>query len=318
MKKIKRLFVSGRKSWSWSQYYVILLFMLSSSQAQQLITLKQVEIVKDTAEVKKADIVLTFTATPYNFPVYAMTEPERIIIDCANTKVKKGLILGKSPVPFIKNVAISGKIIDKIPNTRVEIFLKVNAFYKAHISNKKIIVSINQTGTIKKFVSLFKAEEVKKDIPAIHSLDVSLMDEYCEIDLAFSDLPKAASVYKMESPPRIVMDFYNVYISKAFEKEVSISPIKKVSVIKKDIELPYVGVIVHLDRSVPFHYEQLNGRMIVTIPFTKEKSSKRRNIFLISTGVIITGGVVTGVLMSGDEAGGGSKDLGAPPDLPDQ
>ncbi len=315
MRKIKQVFTCGRKLWLWSLCNT--LFIFSLSQAQQLITLKQVAIEIDTADVKQAEIVLIFNSTPYNFPVYAMTEPERIIIDCANTKLKKGLIPGKSPVPFIKNVAISGKIIDKIPNTRVEIFLKVNAFYKAYIYDKKIIISVTQTGTIKKSVSLFKAEEVKKDIPVIHSLDVSLMEEYCEINLAFSGLPKAASVYKMESPPRIVMDFYNIFINKAFEKEVAISPIKKVSVIKKDNELPYVGVIVHLERDVPFHYEQLNGRMTVTIPLKKEKSSKRRKIFLISTGVVLTGGVVTGILIRSDEAAD-SKDLGKPPDLPDQ
>lgn len=317
MKKNRQQYSGKVLQWIPCMIMVLIIF-LSASAAQQIITLDKIEILQDTVDLQKADVVLAFDKTPHNFPVYAMTDPERIIIDCANTKVKKGIIPEKSPVSFIKNVVMTGRIIENLPNTRVEIFLKVNSFYKAHIDGKKIIVAVTQAGTVKKSISLFKAEEIKKDIPVIQSLDIAVMEEYCEIDLAFSDLPKAASVYKMESPPRIVMDFYNVFISDAFEKEVAVRPIEKISVVKKNIDLPYVGVIVHLEQSLEFHYEQLNGGMIVTIPFTTGKRSKRRKIFLISTGVILTGGVVTGILMGGDDSGGGAKDLGAPPDFPDQ
>jgi hypothetical protein len=276
-----------------------------------------IEIKKDTVNLRKVNVILNFNTRPDNFPVYAMTDPERIVIDCPNTSVKEGAVPEKTDISCIKKIKFLEKEIDGKPNTRIEILLTVTAFFNAHVSDKQIVLSINKAGDIKKSLSLFKTEDSKSDTSTIQSLDITLMETDIEIALAFSSLPKAATVYKLEKPPRIVMDFYNVHIDKTFEREVDIPPINKISVITKDIELPYVGIIAHLEKSMPFHYEQLNGRMIVTISLKKQKMSKRRKFFLISSGVVLTGGVVTGIIMGGDKAGSGSGDLGSPPDFPD-
>lgn len=294
---------------------MLLLFFIINTYSKEFV-IENIEIRKDSVHLSKVYVILTFNNRPVNFPVYAMTDPERIIIDCANTKVKIDVKPDKTDTSFIKDIQVIEKTIEKKPNTRIEVFIKVNAFFRAHISDKRIILSVNQTGEIKKTVSLFRAEEIKTDIPAIQSLDITSMERNIEIALAFSSLPKAASVYKLESPPRIIMDFYNVFIKEGFEKEVDIAPIKKITVIKKDV-VQYVGIIVHLSRSAPFQYGQLNSRMIVDISLEKVKLSKRKKIILIGSGILLTGGVVTGIIMGTDDSKGGSGDLGSPPGFPD-
>ena len=247
-----------------------------------------------------------------------MTDPERIVIDCHNTKVKEGARPEKRDVSYIKDITSIEMEIDFKPNTRIEIFLKQNAYFEAHVLNRQIVLSITRTVDIKKTVSLFKSEEAHSDTSTIESMDITLMEKNIEIALKFSSLPKAATVYKLEKPSRIIMDFYNVRIKNVFEKEVDDIPqIEKVSVVTKDIELPYVGIVVHLKNSMDFHYEQLNDRLIVTIPLTRKRMSKRGKLILISSGVVLTGGVVTGLIIGGDKAGKGNDDLGTPPDFPD-
>lgn len=297
--------------------FLVLLLSMSCVFSKELI-IDTIKIQRDAKSLKKVNVILNFNYKPDNFPVYAMTDPERIIVDCPNTTVKKNAIPNETEVSCVLNITSVEMEIDNKPNTRIEIFLKENAYFDAHVADKQIILSITKAVDIKKSVSLFKTEEGKSDTSTIQSLDIILLENDIEIALAFSSLPKAATVYKLESPPRIVMDFYNVFISGVFEKEVNIPPVKKVSVVKKDIELPYVGIIVHLEKSMPFYYEQLNGRMVVTIPLTKKKMTKRRKLILISSGLVLTaGGVVTGIIIGGDKAGRGDDDLGTPPDFPD-
>lgn len=295
----------------------ILLLLGVTEVFSKSFVINSIEIAKDTTSSKKINVIFNFNTYPDNFPVYAMADPERIVVDCPNTKVKEGARPEKTEVLCIKDITTIEMEIDFKPNTRIEIFLKENAFFEAHVSGKQIVLSINKAGDVKKSMSLYRTEESKSNTSTIQSLDVIQREKDIEIALAFSSLPKAATVYKLEKPPRIVMDFYNVFISGVFEKEVNIPPVKKISVVKKDIELPYVGIVVHLEKSMPFYYEQLNGRMVVTIPLGRKKMSKRGKLILISSGVVLTGGVVTGLIMGGDKTGKGADDLGTPPDFPD-
>lgn len=296
---------------------ILLAMCIGQTFSQEQYTIAAVSVMKDTAQMGVVCVVITFTTEPNSFPVYAMADPERIVIDCPNTRIKKGIAPDTGKLSLVKKISFTEREIEDIPNVRIETFLAENAFYKAHISGKSIIVTINQTGEIQRKLSVFKSDTGHAEIPSVNAVDVVTMEKCLKIEVAFSALPKAVSVYNMYSPERIVMDFYNVHIDSCFEKEIHISPIKNLSVIKKDIELPYVGIVVYLERKVSFQYEQVSNRLIVEIPFAKEKMTKRKKLILISTGLVLTGGVVTGILMKGENAGS-NNDLGKPPHFPEQ
>ncbi len=297
---------------------IILIFLGQSIWSKDLI-LESIDIIPDTASLQKLYVIATFNDKPGNFPIYAMTNPERIVIDCPATKLKEDALPEKTNLLYVKNIQCFHQKIDNNLNTRIELYLTVNAFFNAHVAERRIILSINKAGEddIEKSLALYKSKEKDNDTATILSMDVTAMKQDIDITLAFSALPKAATVYKMESPPRIIMDFYNISIADTFAKEVTIAPVQKISVVRKEMEIPYVGIIVYLDYSAPFTYEQLQERMVVSISREKKKMTRRKKLLLISSGVVLTGGVVTGILMGGEKEGDRSNDLGTPPDLPD-
>ena len=283
--------------------------------------LKSVVAQPDKDREKTTKVVLTFGAAPTSFPIYAMTDPQRIIVDMPDTKISESVKPFESKAPFVKNIDVSVKIIDNISNTRLEVYLKEDAHYTAFISGTQIIIILQEAKKVKETVPVFTAAATSAEGSSISGIEVRSLDKAIEVDVAFTILPQAASIYMLESPARIVMYFNNVFVEKAFEKKVNVAPVKNVSVIKRQEAGRYAGVVVHLDKKVPFSYEQIDRNIVVNIPMAGKRLSKRGKIMIIGTGAILAGGFVTGILLSGQEdAGEGAaqqQDLGAPPAFPD-
>ncbi len=292
-----------------------------SAHAQKEFALESITIEQDSLPVKGVKVILTFGSPPISFPVYAMTDPQRIIVDLPDTRAKESVQSFTPQAAFVKSVEVSRKTIDDRPNTRVEVYLKEDARYTALISGTQIVLSLREAEKVKKTVPVFTAAKTSARYSSVNSIEVRSMERSLELDLSFTNLPQAASIYMLESPPRIVMDFNNVFIEEEFEKQINVAPVKNISVMKREGQIPYAGVVVHLEKKVAFHYEQIENRIVVNIPWEGKKLSTRGTLMLIGTGALVAGGFVTGIILSGKEDAGGEQqpgeDLGSPPQFPD-
>ena len=115
------------------------------------------------------------------------------------------------------------------------------------------------------------------------------------------------------------MDFYGITIKEQSVKDVKIPPIKSISLVKRSEDSLYTGILINLDRSLPFRYRQIGTRLIVNVSRGGVDPSAMRNMMFIGGGVLLAGGVATGIILgTGQEKSQpqGASDLGAPPPLP--
>lgn len=290
--------------------------------AQADLVLENIDIHQDQNGAGQAKIVLTYSAPPSSFPVYAMTAPQRIIIDMADTRMKEGLKPPESELAIVEKINATQKSMGGEPNTRLEVVLKQSTHYRAYIDDTNIVLHLSMAGKVKQHVSVLDAARTSPKLSSLESIDIASLERGIEMELKFTTLPMAASIYMLAGPHRLVMDFNNVFVEKGLVKQVEIPPIEKVSVIKKEGPPPYAGVVAHLKRTVEFQYQQLGKSILVSIPWDGAARVTRRNLVLIGTGVILAGGAVTGILLGGEEEqqkppDTQEDDLGAPPALPE-
>jgi hypothetical protein len=283
--------------------------------------LENIEMRQDSLSFEKAYVILTFNAPPPSFPVYpTLTSPYKIIADLINVSMNPGILAGKKATPPIQKIEGSQKNVGGEPNARLEIFVPQNITYTASISGKHVIIAFDLAGKVQSSVSVFSSKEADTERPSLVALDVKQLKTSCQVEASFTSLPQSASVYMLDSPPRIIMDFYNAYVNKSSEKQVAVSPLKSISVVKKADDPPYVGVVLKLDRIVEFRYQQETNKMVVNISREQSFVVGKKGLIIIGTGAILAGGVVTGVILGGQKedkpASPQKEDLGAPPDFP--
>jgi hypothetical protein len=295
------------------------LFFPSLISAEQPLILYSISIEKDTVSLEKAHIILLFNGPPSSFPVYALARPQRIVADLTNTTLKKGLQIPASQFQVLEKITADEKTILEEPNVRVEITLKQNVRYTASLQGPRLIITLNLAGDTKQTMSVFTPGNESSSAATITSMDVTAMEKSVEIAVGFTKLPQTASVYLMEDPPRIVMDFYGVAPPSTPAKMVNISPVKSISIIKRQEDSLYTGVVVQIERVLPFRYQQLGDKMIVSIPTSGGDLLSTKNLWYIGGGVLIAGGVAAGVLLgkgNKENKPEGATDLGKPPPLP--
>jgi len=304
--------------------HVLAFFLTMAAFGQEALVLEKVELSRDEANPELVQAIFTFNRAPETLPVYARTKPERIVLDLANTRLLEGIKSFKSDILPVDSIAIFEIREKDVQGARAEIYLKESAHYVAHQIGNSILVTFTP-GDVKDSLLLFRSETAADSQQGtITGVKVLSREKSIQTEVSFASLPMTSSIYMLESPPRIIMDFYGAYIDNVFEKKVTLSPIKSISVIKKDVDPPYVGVILHLKRMAAFKYQELNDKFLVTIPVGKEGiGAGTKRLILLGAGIVITGGVAAGLLLGGDDGGGGNQgtqptegDLGAPPPLP--
>jgi len=303
--------------------FSFLFAIVSWSPAQELYTLTNVTLQKDSHSFSNIKVILSFDTPPASFPVYAMTNPDRIIIDLVNTQAKDSLFPIKSNFNAITSIVKYEQEMSGSPNTRVEIHLTSSVHYVGHLKGNNIILSLNFAGPVKSSKSLFKSDNTDITAVSMTAMDIVHREKTVELSMDFTSLPKTASIYMMHDPARIVMDFYNVTLGQdGFVKDIDIAPIKNVTVIKKDGQPPYTGIIVMLKKKTNFQYKQTGNRIVVNIPLKTKSKWNRKRLILISAGILLTGGAAaTGALVGGDQPPPAdvdpeTQDLGEPPPLP--
>jgi hypothetical protein len=295
------------------------------SRAQETLVLTGLRLEEDTAVIRTEKLFLTFSTTPPGFPIYAMSDPRRIVIDLPDTRTGPDIRELEPESEFIERVGVTAVTIDGSPNVRIQVFVKKDVHYSAFISGSQVVMVLKTMDTVVKTVPVFTAQKTSPSICSISGIEIRAMQKSLEIDVVFTVLPEIASIYMLDSPPRIVMDFNDVFIDKGFEKQVNVPPVKDITVIKRRGDPPYAGVVVNVTSKVPFEYEQLGQRIQVRIPWETRRVSKRGKIVMIGTGLFLAGGFVTGVILSSDKQDEGppgppssGQDLGTPPAFPDQ
>jgi hypothetical protein len=250
-----------------------------------------------------------------------MTNPQRIVIDLPDTRAAKAC---SSFVPeswFVKKISVTSLESEGSSDVRMEIYLKKNAGYTAYISGSEINLELKEMDKVKHTVPVFTASATQASISSISGIEMRSLEKSFEIEVSFTNIPQAASIYMLIDPARIIMDFNNVFIDTGFNREVNVAPVKSISVIRRGGEIPYAGIVVNLKKEVNFHYEQDGSRLLVRIPWENMLTSRKGKFFLLGTGVILAGGFVTGAILGTDQENGGdnkpeAEDLGPSPEFP--
>jgi len=138
------------------------------------------------------------------------------------------------------------------------------------------------------------------------------------LEVQFTDLPQSASIYKMEKPARVVMDFYGTYAEKDSIYILDNPHIKSIAVKHQDLISPYAGITVFLRNNASFAYQQVGNSIIVDV-FSRKLLTKKNVMMLVGAGAVLAGGTATGILLGGQKEKPGDKkkdDLGLPPGFP--
>jgi hypothetical protein len=288
--------------------------------AQKQMSLTGISVERDSTTAKGERVNFSFEATPAGFPVYTMSDPLRIVVDLPDTKAADSL---KTFVPeswFIRKAAITPINTGNENDCRIELFLKENVSYTAFISGRRIILTLREMDKIRKTMPVFTAGQTSKSAISISGIEMRSLQKNFEIDVTFTGIPQTASIYMLIDPERIIMDFNDVFIDTGFNMEINVPPVKSISLIKRDGENPYAGIIVNLNRKIDYNYSQEGKKLQVVIPWEGGLASRRGRLLLLGTGAIVAGGFVTGVLLSAEQDDPqpvtGKDDLGAPPDFP--
>ncbi len=296
--------------------YIICLYVTAFGQPNHLLSLR---VITDSTSFEKIHILFRFSQEPSSFPIYAMTNPERIIIDMPNTANKTDVNNNTLKIAGLKNIALSETEISGEPATRAVLFLTGPTEYTARLFGEELTITLLLAGETTKRISLLESPSTdQRQGPSVRNIELMEMKDAVELKLSFSHIPQSASVYMLTAPHRIIMDLNGMAVSKSFEVPLTSAPLKKINVISKP-ELPdYTGIVIYLKNPVPYQYRLSQKTMILNIK-KHEPGSKRKKLFTyIGAGAVLVGGTATGVWLGvRSKTNEKKEDLGEPPDLPD-
>ena len=143
--------------------------------------------------------------------------------------------------------------------------------------------------------------------------EITDFDSVIYISIEFSDFPSLASIYELEKPRRIVLDFPGVVAEDKIFK-APVNPIERITFRQFETEPPFSSVVLALNSSVDFTYDQNQNRIVLLLK--QQQKLSRKNLFIIlGSGAALIGGTVTGIILGSESQG--SEDLGTPPPFPE-